>query len=183
MAEQTLGDLQGKAVLVIGAGKMGEMALDNLSSKRLGKLYLMNRTGEKAEALAQQYGGIAASFWDIRDILIEVDICICSVGAPHYILDKEKVSKVLAERQGRPLAFIDISMPRNIDPQVGTLPKVFLRSIDDLDQVVQANMQKRLEAASQVEAIIQQKMAEFDQKLHKLVSHSGSDFFEAVESV
>lgn len=146
MAESLLGTLKDKKVLVIGAGKMGELALSNLCSKGLGKIYLMNRTGEKAEALAAQYKGIAASFWDIKDILTEVDLCICSVGAPHYILDREKIASIMAARQGRKLCLIDISMPRNIDPQVGTLPDVYLRSIDDLDQVVNANMQKRRDA-------------------------------------
>ena len=183
MAEQILGSLKEKKVLVIGAGKMGELALGNLCSRGLGKIYLMNRTGEKAEALAQQYNGIAASFWDIKDILTEVDLCICSVGAPHYILDKEKIGQTMALRQNRPLALIDISMPRNIDPQAGTLPGVHLRSIDDLDQVVNANMEKRRHAAVEVEGIIHQKIAEFNDKLLKLRSHSDSDFFETVESV
>ena len=183
MAEQTLGSLNNKSVLVIGAGKMGELALGNLCNKGLGKIYLMNRTGEKAEALAEQYKGIAASFWDIKDILTEVDLCICSVGAPHYILDKEKIATIMPLRQQRPLAMIDISMPRNIDPQVGTLPGVILRSIDDLDQVVFANMQKRCGAVAQVESIIAQKIFEFNQKIEKLQTHSGSDFFELEESV
>lgn len=182
MSEQLLGSLQGKSVLVIGAGKMGELALGNLCNRGLGKIHLMNRTGEKAEELAKRYGGIAASFWDIKDILAEVDVCICSVSAPHYILDKEKVATILPFRQGRPLIFIDISMPRNIDPQVGLLPSVYLRSIDDLDQVVTASMKKREAAVSQVEAIIRQKICEFDEKIAKLQSCANSDFFEAAES-
>ncbi len=181
MAERTLGSLEGKKVLVIGAGKMGEMALSTLSKKGMGKIYLMNRTGEKAEVLAEQYGGIAASFWDIKELLAEVDLCICSVGAPHYILDKEKVETVMPMRQGRSLLFIDISMPRNIDPSVAELPGVCLRSIDDLDQVVNANMQKRRDAIAQVEGIIKNKVAEFNEKLEKLNAHSGSDFFEPAE--
>ncbi len=178
MAEKILGSLEGKKVLIIGAGKMGELSLANLNTKGLNKIYLMNRTGEKAEGLAQQYGGIAASFWDIKGILAEVDLCFCSVGAPHYILDKEKVSTVLPQRAGRPLVMIDISMPRNIDPQVGTMEGVHLRSIDDLDAVVSANMQKRQVAVQQVEAIIRQKMAEFDDKILKLKSLETSDYFE-----
>lgn len=178
LSEQILGSLQGKSVLIIGAGKMGEMALDNLCNKDLGKIYLMNRTGEKAETLAERYGGIAASFWDIKEILAEVDLCICSVGAPHYILDKEKVGSIMRQRQGRPLILIDISMPRNIDPQTGTLPDVYLRSIDDLDQVVHANMKRREESVGQVEAIIRQKISEFNEKLEKLQSLNNSDFFE-----
>ena len=143
----------------------------------------MNRTGEKAEVLAGQHGGIAASFFDIKELMMEVDLCICSVGAPHYILDKEKVAKIMPLRQGRPLAFIDISMPRNIDPQASEVPGVILRSIDDLDQVVNANMQKRRDAVAAVEAIIRQKISEFDSKIEKLKSHSGSDYFEPEEDM
>ena len=183
MAEQILGPLKGKSVLVIGAGKMGELALGNLCNKGLEKIYLMNRTGEKAENIARQYGGVAASFWDIKEILAEVDLCICSAGAPHYILDKEQVGKILPARQGRPLALIDISMPRNIAPQVGELPGVCLRSIDDLDQVVGASMKKRQDAVLQVEGIIHQKIEEFNDKIQRLKTYSGSDFFEPAESV
>ncbi len=177
MAEQILTTLKGKSVLVIGAGKMGELALSNLTNRELGKIYLMNRTGEKAENLAVQYGGIAASFWDIKEILTEVDLCFCSVGAPHYILDKEKISGIMERRIGKKLVFIDISMPRNIDPSVADLPGVFLRSIDDLDQVVGANMRKRQNCIQQVEMIISRKITEFNLKIRKLKSHSGSDFF------
>ncbi len=113
MAQQILGTLQNKSVLVIGAGKMGELALDTLHKRGVAKIYLMNRTGEKAEALAQQYGGIAASFWDIKEILTEVDVAFCAVGAPHYILDDEKVAGIMKLRQGRVLMLMDISMPRN----------------------------------------------------------------------
>lgn len=182
MAQQTLGSLEGKSVLVIGAGKMGELALSNLHQRNVAKIYLMNRTGEKAEALAQQYGGIAASFWDIKDILKEVDVCFCSVGAPHYILDQEKISQIMTLRQGRRLVLIDISMPRNIDPAAAYLPGVHLSSIDALDQVVHANMKRRQEAMLQVQDIIKDKMVEFEQKWQKLQSLNGSDFFEASPS-
>ncbi len=181
MAQQTLGTLEGKSVLVIGAGKMGKLALSNLHNHLVSKIYLMNRTGEKAENLAQQYEGIAASFWDIKEILSEVDVCFCSVGAPHYILDQEKISQIMKLREGRRLVLIDISMPRNIDPAVGQLSGVHLSSIDALDGVVQANMKKRQEAIVQVEAIISQKMDEFVQKWEKLQSLNDSDFFKAAQ--
>ncbi len=161
---------------------MGELALNSLHNRSVAKIYLMNRTGERAEALAQQYGGIAASFWDIKDILTEVDVCFCSVGAPHYILDQEKISQIMTMRQGRSLVLIDISMPRNIDPAVAQVPGVSLSSIDALDGVVQTNMKKRQESIIQVEAIISQKMSEFTQKWEKLQSLSGSDFFEVSQA-
>ncbi len=179
MAQQTLGTLENKSVLVIGAGKMGELALTNLKNHSVSKIYLMNRTGEKAEDLAKQYDGIAASFWDIKEILTEVDVCFCSVGAPHYLLDVEKINNIMKLRNGRKLILIDISMPRNIDPAVGQLEGVHLSSIDALDGVVQSNMKKRQEAIIQVEAIISQKKLEFNQKWDKLKSLNDSDFYQA----
>lgn len=183
MAQQLLGTLKDKKVLVIGAGKMGELALGNLSNREIAKLYLMNRTGEKALDLASQYNGIPASFWDIQKLLVEVDLCICSVGAPHHILQSENLSKLLPQRNGQKLVFIDISMPRNIDPNIALLPNVELRSIDDLSAVVNENLKRRYEAVSAVQEIIRQKMLEFDNKLSKLKALSNSDYFEPIETV
>ena len=84
MAEELLGSLNEKSFLIIGAGKMGEMAINQLHAKGASKIYLMNRTQENAEAVAKRYSGIPAAFPDIKEILTEVDVCVCSVGAPHY---------------------------------------------------------------------------------------------------
>lgn len=177
MAQKLAGDLQDMSVLVIGAGKMGEIALGHLHELGVKKLYLMNRTGEKAEDLAGRYNGIPASFWNIKEILSEVDICFCAVGAPHYILDKEKISNIMELRSGRKLVLIDISMPRNIDPEVKALAGVYLSSIDDLHEVVDHSMKKRASAIQEVEGIIRRKILEFNGKILKLQSNPASDFF------
>jgi len=183
MAEKTAGDLQDKSVLVIGAGKMGEIALNHLHDLGVKKIYLMNRTGEKAENLATRYSGVAASFWNIKEILSEVDICFCAVGAPHYILDKEKIASVMEARQGRKLVLIDISMPRNIDPEVKTLgPQVHLSAIDDLHEVVDNTMKKRESAVQEVEGIIRQKILEFNDKVTRMHQNPDSDFFQDISS-
>ncbi len=183
MAQKELGgQLVDKSVLVIGAGKMGEIALNQLNNRGVEKIYLMNRTGEKAEELAQKYNGISASFFDIKEILGEVDVCFCCVGAPHYILGKDAVSKIMAQRAHKPLIMIDISMPRNIDPDVAEIPGVQLKAIDDLDEIVQLSLRKRHQAVAQVEDIIRQKILEFNDKILKLKSYSDSDYFEPVES-
>jgi glutamyl-tRNA reductase len=179
MAQKAAGQLQDKSVLVIGAGKMGEIALDHLQDLGVKKIFLMNRTGEKAEQLAVQYNGIAASFWNIKEILSEVDVCFCAVGAPHYILDKEKIADIMEVRQGRKLVLIDISMPRNIDPEVKTLgAHVHLSAIDDLHEVVDNSMKMRENALSEVEAIIRRKILEFNDKISKLQSSPETDFFQ-----
>jgi glutamyl-tRNA reductase len=178
MAKKAAGDLQDKSVLVIGAGKMGEIALNHLHDLGVKKIFLMNRTGEKAEQLANRYNGVAASFWNIKEILSEVDICFCAVGAPHYILDKEKIVNIMEIRQGRKLVLIDISMPRNIDPQVKTIMGVHLSAIDDLHDVVDNNMKMRESALKEVEGIIRQKILEFNEKIFKIENNPGSDFFQ-----
>ncbi len=182
MAEQELGTLQNKSILIIGAGKMGALALAQIHAKGASKIYLMNRTGEKAEALAQKFSGIPVSFMDTKEVLTQVDICICSAGAPHYILDKNMLTPIMAQREGRKLLLMDISMPRNIDPQTSTVDGVSLFTIDDLDKVVGDNMRRRQSAVSQVEAIIAQKIAEFHLKLKKLQDSNSSDFFEPAEA-
>ena len=184
MAQKAMGDLQDRSVLVIGAGKMGEIALNHLHDLGVKKIFLMNRTGEKAEQLATRYNGVAASFWNIKEILSEVDICFCAVGAPHYILDKEKIANIMEMRQGRKLVLIDISMPRNIDPEVKSLgPQVHLSSIDDLHEVVDNSMKKSESALKEVEGIIRQKVLEFNDKVSKLQNNPDSDFFQSTSSV
>jgi glutamyl-tRNA reductase len=178
MAEEQLGTLTNKSILVIGAGKMGELALTQIHNKGANKIFLMNRTGEKAEVLAEKFSGIPVSFMDIKDTLVEVDVCICSVGAPHYILDKSMVEAIMSKRDGRQLIFIDISMPRNIDPQTATVPGASLFSIDDLDKVVGENMRKRQSAISHVEKIISVKLKEFQEKWQKVLENTQTDYYE-----
>ncbi|MBL8013397.1 MAG: glutamyl-tRNA reductase [Candidatus Omnitrophica bacterium] len=183
MAEDKLGTFDGKSVLVIGAGKMGELALAQIHNKGAQKIYLMNRTGEKAEALAEKFSGVPVSFIDIKETLTEVDVCICSVGAPHYILDRAMVEAIMAKRSYRKLIFIDISMPRNIDPATSLVEGVCLFSIDDLDKVVGENMKKRQAAVLQVQNIIAQKISEFSEKWKKIQEAHESDYFESAESI
>lgn len=168
MAQGLLGDLRGKKFLIIGAGKMGEMAISQIHSKGVSKIYLMNRTQETAEAMANKYQGIPAAFSDIKEILTEVDVCVCSVGAPHYILEKSTIQKVMALRNNQKLILLDISMPRNIDPQVAAIENVYLSCIDDLENVVAETMRKRQASLSAVEQIIEAKLNKFYEKLNKV---------------
>lgn len=170
MAERTLGELKGKKVLIIGAGKMSALAISQIHQKGLARLYIMNRTQETGEKLATKFNASACAFCDIKEILSEVDVCICSTDAPHYILDRTTVEKVMPLRQSKKLIFFDISMPRNIDPQVGDLAGAVLYTIDDLDKIVDENMRRRQNAAQEVHKIIAIKMAEFYAKLAKVQS-------------
>ncbi len=183
MAEEILGTLEGKSILIIGAGKMGELALKQIRNKGVKNIYLMNRTGEAAQALAETCGVMAVSFMDIKEILTESDVCICAAGAPHYILDRKTMEKIMSLRHDRKLILIDISMPRNIDPQVASVHQVFLSHIDDLNKVVGENMVKRQASIFSVEKIIDRQLTIFYEKLKKLNDNSlADDFFESFTS-
>ncbi len=167
-AENSLGTLLNKTIVMIGAGKMGEVAANQLKNKGFKKLFVMNRTHETAEELALKFGGEAVGFMDIKETLVSSDICLCSVSAPHYILDAATVKKIMPLRGGRPLLLIDISMPRNIDPHVSLIDGVNLFHIDDLQEVVDSNMKLRQDAIASVEEIVAQKMIELDQKINRV---------------
>jgi len=174
-AEWELGSLQDKSILIIGAGKMSDLTVGHIYNKGFRQLYLMNRTPANAENLAEKYSGMVVPFCDIKEILAQVDVCICSVGAPHYILDKDTVGKIMPLRTNRRLVFIDISVPRNIDPMVAQVEHVQLFQLDDLQEVVDANMALRRQSIGAVETIVQNKVVEFFAKLNRNVLLDGKD--------
>lgn len=165
MAQKILGSLQDKSVLIIGAGKMSSLAASHLKKKGVSQIYVINRTCEKAMELAQQFGGQAASFLDIKNILEKIDVCICSAGAPHYLIEEDIIEDIMPKRIGKKLVLIDISVPRNINPAVAPLKDVFLMTVDDLKNVVDGNLNKRQMAIKAVEMIIAGKVKDFYEKL------------------
>jgi len=167
MAQDILGSLQDKTVLILGSGKMGCMAVEQLAAKGVKKIYIMNRTIETAQEVAKEIGGQAVPFWEMPEILPQVDVCISSSSCPHYLIEKGLVEDVMRRRGGKKLVCIDISMPRNIDPHVAEVKDVCLVSIDDLDRVVHGNMQKRASAAYQVEKIVFDKVREYYRAMDK----------------
>ncbi|MDO8580453.1 MAG: glutamyl-tRNA reductase [Candidatus Omnitrophota bacterium] len=177
-AEEILGTLTDKTILMMGAGKMSDLAVGQIQNKNFKKLYMMNRTEANACALAEKYGGEAVSFYDLKDILQRIDLCICSTSAPHYILEKSIVAKIMPQRESNPLILIDISMPRNIDPQVATVPGVLLFYVDDLQAVVDSTMKIRHHAIPSVEKIIAQKLSEYQSKIQQ----PQSQFYSGIES-
>ncbi|MDE2221478.1 MAG: glutamyl-tRNA reductase [Candidatus Omnitrophica bacterium] len=168
MAQDILGSLQDKAVLILGSGKMGRLAVEQLAKKGVAKIYIMNRTIEKAQELARESGGIAVGIWDIKEILQQVDACICSASCTHHLIEKDLVEAAMAARPSRPLVCIDISMPRNIAPEVAEVGNVRLATVDDLDRIVESNMQKRMSAVALVEGLIDRKIDEFYKTMEKI---------------
>lgn len=160
-AEKIFGTLKDRSVLIIGAGKMAGLAAHQLTNKTIGEIYVMNRSQDNADALTDKFGGTRVSFWDMKEILRRVDVCICSAGAPHYLVEKDVVEKAMASRPGKRLVCVDISIPRNIEPAVAQVPHVSLITVDDLGDIVAETVQRRCGALSQVDGIIHQKTEEF----------------------
>lgn len=178
MAEKALGNLEGKSILIIGAGKMSLLAANQLKNRQVGRIYVMNRTTAHAQEMADRVEGTVVPFCDIKKILTQVDVCICSSGAPHYILDISTMQGRHMDEVVKPLVLLDIAVPRNVDPAVGAIDGVELLTIDDLIAVTDGSMAQRSQAIPHVEVIIEAKLAEITRKLSKLetldasVSHS-----------
>lgn len=161
LAKKIFGSLKHKHVTILGAGKMGELAMENLYGNGVGKVTVLNRTFEKAVSLAEKFHGQAKSIKELQCTLLDTDILISSTGSPQYVIDYELMQFVESLRKGKPLFLVDIAVPRDIDPKVGDLPNVFLYDIDDLQGIVEANLAERKQAAQQIERMIEQEIDEF----------------------
>jgi len=148
------GNLEGKKVVIVGAGKMGRLAARSLASAGARDLMVVNRTEGKGEDLAALFGGEARSLDDIDAAIREADILICSTTAPEPVLDRDQVAAAMAARPDRDLLIVDIAVPRDVDPTSADVPGVVLRDIDDLKGVVETNMGGRVAEISKIEEII-----------------------------
>ncbi len=154
LARKIFGSLKGHSVLIIGSGKMGELAAKHLHRSGAKRIFVTNRTWERAEEMAALFHGQAVEYTQFGSMLHEVDIVIASSGAPHYILTREDMQRTIAARKNKPMFLIDIAVPRNIDPAVNDVEGVFLYDVDDLEGVVNANIKERSKQAEQAEAIV-----------------------------
>lgn len=161
LARKIFGDLDGKRVLLIGAGEMAELAAEHLLSHGASDIVVANRTLSRALALSQAWGGRAASLDEIPTLLIEADIVISSTGSPDLVVSAEAVRSVLKARKHRPLFFVDIAVPRDVDPDVNRLSNVYLYDIDDLQGVVDENRAARAEEAVRAERIVEEETLKF----------------------
>ncbi|MCR4418841.1 MAG: glutamyl-tRNA reductase [Clostridia bacterium] len=154
MARRIVGSLEGRTVLVIGAGKMGSLTAAHLVGAGVRAVLVSNRSHERALHLAERLGGEAVRFDRLPQHLARADIVISSTDAPHPVVCRSAVAGVLSERQGRPLVFIDIAVPRDVDPAVAELPGVYLYDIDDLEQVVEDSLALRRSLADRARGIV-----------------------------
>ncbi|NNV05534.1 glutamyl-tRNA reductase [Geobacillus sp. C56-T2] len=168
LAKKIFGRLAHQHVLIIGAGKMGTLAAQNLHGSGVGKVTVVNRTLEKAKQLAEQLAGEAKPLGELSCALLEADIVISSTGAKGYLLTKEMMAPLEKMRKGRPLLMIDIAVPRDLDPALAELETVFLYDIDDLQDVVAANVAERQKAAARIETMIEAELAAFGQWMQTL---------------
>jgi glutamyl-tRNA reductase len=168
LAKKIFGSLAGKHVCLVGAGKMSELAARHLLAHGAGSIFVANRTHDRAVVLAEKFNGQALHFEDIYDNIDKADIIITSTGAPHAIFRREHGEKFLHKRRNRPMFFIDIAVPRDVDPGMNDLDGIFVYDIDDLQQVVTANMADRGQEAARAEAMIQEEVARFMARLQTL---------------
>jgi len=158
LGKKIFGNLEGRTIFVIGAGKMSELAAKHLLRSGASAIYVTNRTYERAVQLAGAFRGTAIAFEQLFEHLPKADIVISSTGAPGYVVDKECVARILSARRNRPVFFVDIAVPRDIDPRVNELDNVFVYDIDDLGQVVEANKKQREREAVWAEEIVQEEV-------------------------
>lgn len=166
LARKIFGDLAGKTVLVLGAGKMAQLAASSLIDSGVSRVLVTNRTEERGKNLAENLKGVFIRWEDLHQWLADADIVLVSTGASHYVLGRNEMQSSLKKRRYRPLFVIDVSVPRNVDPEVNDVENVFLFDIDDLQSVVDANLGERQKEADLAESLIQQEVDKFFQWLH-----------------
>ena len=168
LAKKIFGDLKGKKALLIGAGEMAELAATYLLSNQINRLLVANRTFAKAVELADQFRGTAISIDEIAQQLQEVDIVISSTASSEPVILERQVKDTMRARKNRPLFFIDIAVPRDVEPHVNRIENVFLYDIDDLKGIVDSNIDKRKKEAVKAERRVDEAVIKFTQWLKTL---------------
>ncbi len=161
LAKKIFGGLKGKTALLIGAGEMSELAARHLVNQGVTKIIVANRTFERAVKLANDFHGTPVGFDRLEEKLQQADIVISSTGSPGYVITRGMAAVALHRRKNRLMFFIDIAVPRDIDPEVGGIDNVYLYNIDDLQGVVDANLKSRLKEAQKAEEVVSEEVRKF----------------------
>jgi glutamyl-tRNA reductase len=161
LARKIFGVLADKTVMLIGAGEMAELAVEHLIRNKVVKVWVANRTFETGVELAKQFNGQAIRFEEIPESLKTVDIIISSTGATDYVIQRDQVKGVLRKRRNRPLFFIDIAVPRDVDPEINRLNNTYVYDIDDLKGVIDENVEDRQKEAIKGERIVDEAVIRF----------------------
>jgi len=168
LGKKIFNSLEGHTALLIGAGEMAELSARHLLNAGVSRVLLANRTEERAGRLAAELGAETVNFAELSRYLVEADVIICSTAADRYVITEQMVREARGKRRNRPSFFIDISVPRNIDPAVGKIPNVFLFDIDDLESVISSNIREREREAERAELIVESEIMQFQQTLRVL---------------
>jgi glutamyl-tRNA reductase len=168
LARRIFEGLEGKAVLLVGAGEMSELAARHLIDHGALPIYVANRTWSRAQELARGLGGVPVPFDQLEATLARVDIVITSTAAPEPVVTAAQVRAALHARRGRPLFFIDIAVPRNVEPAVNDLEGAFCYDIDDLRAVVESNLKERQREAQRAQALLEREVDKFVGRLQQL---------------
>jgi glutamyl-tRNA reductase len=161
LARQIFGDLDERGALMIGAGETIELAARHLSAAGIGSLVVANRDPQRSVHVAEPFGGRGIALSQLPEVLHEADIVISSTASTLPILGKGAVEQALKRRRHRPMFMVDIAVPRDIEPEIGTLDDVFLYTVDDLQGVIKDNMAARRAAADEAEAIVEERIEQF----------------------
>jgi glutamyl-tRNA reductase len=161
LAEKIFGTLEKKTVLLIGAGEMCELAARHLVAGGVEKMLVTNRTYERAVSLAQDFSGEAIPFEDMPQGLKKADIVMSATNSPQYLIGHDQITKVMKDRRQKPIFFIDIADPRDIEPKVGDVENVYLYNIDDLQKVANENVKDREKEAQKAETLVQDEVVKF----------------------
>jgi len=164
LARKIFGSLQGRTVFLVGAGKMSELAARHLVQQGAGAILVTNRTLERARRMAEGFQGKVIPFEELYEAASQADIVISSTGAPHPIFRREHGQAFLHRRRNRPMFFIDIAVPRDVDPAMGKLEGIFVYDIDDLQQVAASHLAERGRQATDAEALIAAEVERFRQR-------------------
>jgi glutamyl-tRNA reductase len=168
LAAQVFGKLACRTVLIVGAGETSELTATHLRARGIETMMVTNRTPIAAEHLARSVGGRAVLFEDLEAHLAAADIVISSTAAPGYVISRECAERALRTRHHRPILFIDIAVPRDLDPKIGRLRNAYLYDIDDLQEVVERNRGQREREAERAERIVQEELRSVDDWLRTL---------------
>ena len=161
LAKRIFGDMQKQKVMLLGAGEMAELAATHLLHAGIKTIYIANRTLERGEELARQFNGIAIPFENMIEELANVDIVIASTGSQEIILHANSLKHTLKARKYKPMFFIDIAVPRDIDPAINNFENIYLYDIDDLREVVEENLAGRRDEANKAKHIVDEEVVSF----------------------
>ena len=156
LAKKIMGSLEDKRAILIGAGEMSELAAKHLVSQGVYEIWVTNRTYSRALEMAQELGGKAVSFEEFPKVLKDMDIVVSSTGSTHYIIHKDQLGTVIRARKNKPMFFIDIAVPRDIDPSINEIDNVYVYDIDDLQGIVDSNKEERKREMQKAEEIVQE---------------------------